>query len=373
MFGLMRAKKCGLTTEEKHFRRLHYCGTCKTIGSLYGQKSRLLLNHDTVFLAEFLTALSGDDVAGWGESYQSYNCLNLPEAEMPLALQFAATANVVLAEFKIADHIADEQKRRFKVAHQVFSKEFRAAENALEKWTFPLEKVRRVLNSQEKREADSKDLKTLAEPTAQTTALFFSEGTKLIGKPEFEQNAFKIGYDFGTLIYLLDAFEDYEQDFKAQKFNALRAVYDLAVTRVSADIKRKVVSELHGLKRDIIAGICELPISESKKSLFSLRLQQNLQRKLQTNLPVIQSGKPCAVNPKPTIKERWRNSLENARKMASGFSWQMPLVFLFVLALNFVAPAQAREARSARECVDLSFNLMFLGAIFGSVLAFPPA
>ena len=371
MFGLMRAKKCGMSAEEKHFRRLHYCGTCKTIGSLYGQKSRLLLNHDTVFLAELLTILSRDEVDNWGRSYQSYNCLNLPKTEMPLALQFAATANVILSEFKIADHIADEKKRRFKIAHQLFSKEFLEAENSLKKWGFPLENVREILNSQEKRETESRDFSSLAEPTAQTTALFFSEGAKLVGKSEFETIAFEIGHAFGELIYLLDAFEDYEKDFKTNEFNAIRAIYDLREAKTPANIKRKVISELQELQSKIVAGIYNFPISESKKSLFSSRLQQNLQRKLQTNLPVIQSGKVCVVKPKQTIKERWHGSLENARKMAQGFSWQMPLVFLFVLILTFTVPAQTREAKSARECFDLSFNLMFLGALIGSVLAVP--
>ncbi|HLM60716.1 MAG TPA: DUF5685 family protein, partial [Pyrinomonadaceae bacterium] len=78
MFGLMRAKKCGTTEAEKHLRRLNYCGTCKTIGALYGQKARLLLNHDTVFLAEILTALRDENIRNWSESYQSFNCLDLP-------------------------------------------------------------------------------------------------------------------------------------------------------------------------------------------------------------------------------------------------------------------------------------------------------
>ena len=93
MFGLMRAKTCGMSVEEKRFRRVNYCGTCKTIGSIYGQKSRLLLNHDTVFLAEILTALNSENVADWQKSYQSYNCLNLPKNEMPIALEFAATTD----------------------------------------------------------------------------------------------------------------------------------------------------------------------------------------------------------------------------------------------------------------------------------------
>lgn len=62
MFGLMQAKMCGMSAAEKNFRRLHYCGTCKTIGTLYGQKARLLLNLDVVFLAELLDALADENL-----------------------------------------------------------------------------------------------------------------------------------------------------------------------------------------------------------------------------------------------------------------------------------------------------------------------
>src|SRR5262249_665373 len=103
MFGLMKAKTCSLPDELKHHRRLHYCGTCKTMGSLYGQKSRALLNHDTVFLAEVLTAISCDteSLREWHRAYQSFNCLTLPKtaAAMPIALQLAASATVILTEF----------------------------------------------------------------------------------------------------------------------------------------------------------------------------------------------------------------------------------------------------------------------------------
>ena len=96
MFGLMRRAQ-----------RLPYCGTCKTLGSLYGQRSRLLLNHDTVFLAELLMEQSGQPE--WSHAYRSFNCLTLPKPEdaMPLALQFAATAAVTIAHFHIADHQVD--------------------------------------------------------------------------------------------------------------------------------------------------------------------------------------------------------------------------------------------------------------------------
>ena len=101
MFGLMKARTCSLSPELKRHRRLHYCGTCKTIGGLYGQRSRALLNHDTVFLAELLSALSGADrrLDEWSSPYQSYNCLALPRSasDMPLALRYAAAATLTLA------------------------------------------------------------------------------------------------------------------------------------------------------------------------------------------------------------------------------------------------------------------------------------
>src|SRR5689334_22022400 len=186
MFGLMKARTCSLTPELKRHRRLHYCGTCKTIGGLYGQASRALLNHDTVFLAELLSALSGADrqLDQWNRAYQSYNCLALPQsnAAMPLVLQYAAAATLTLAEFKLADHLLDSKRRRWRVARRVFSKSFRRAAAQLDEWDFPVADLRRALLSQEAREAragklavsPAEALDDLAEPTASATAMFMT-------------------------------------------------------------------------------------------------------------------------------------------------------------------------------------------------------
>lgn len=369
----MRAKKCGMTTEEREFRRLNYCGTCKTIGSLYGQKSRFLLNHDTVFLAELLSALSGENVADWQKSYQSFNCLNLPENDLPVSLEFAATANIILTEFKLADHISDENKRRYKFARNAFSKEFQTAKKLLREWNFPLCEVENILNSQKTRENESESLDGLAFPTAHTTAVFFREGVKRIGRNELENSAFKLGFAFGKLIYLLDAFEDYEKDFARKQFNAFRAAFDLKETKLPAESRRKIAAILLEIEREIVSKIYELPIAENQQTLFISRLSQNLQRKLKTNLPILKTQKVCAVKPRRTFAQRWQNASEKARSLARQYGWQMPLVFLFVFVFAFAAPAQSRETRSARECFDLSFNLIFLGAVFGAVLAFPKA
>lgn len=361
MFGLMRAKSCGMSAGEKHFRRLHYCGTCKTIGSLYGQRSRLLLNHDIVFLAEILTSLNEEKITDWQKPYQSYNCLSLPNGEMPFSLRFAAAANVILTEFKIADHALDTRQRRFRLAHRIFSKQFIEAQEQFSRWDFPLENVREILDEQADLEKTSTDLDELADPTARTTAVFFSEGVRLIGKNELENTAADIGYGFGKLTYILDAYLDFEQDAKRGEFNALRADY--------GDVsKQKAVSILHQLESEVISNINRLPIADDRKRIFAARLRSNLQKKLGTHLPV----RTCSPKRRQSISERYSRAKSRAKELTADLSWGLVWpVFAFVLVFAFVAPAYAREARSPRECAELGFNLIFLGSLIGGVLALP--
>src|SRR5260370_42678979 len=155
MFGLMRRAQ-----------RLPYCGTCKTLGSLYGQRSRLLLNHDTVVLAELLMEQSGQPE--WNRAYRSFNCLTLPKSEdaMPLALQFAATAAVAIAHFHIADHQVDSGLLRWRLAARYFSPTYRRAAARLRSWNFPLDDMTRMLATQAHREARVESVAHAAEPAA---------------------------------------------------------------------------------------------------------------------------------------------------------------------------------------------------------------
>src|SRR5580698_11071398 len=114
MFGLM--KRAG---------RLTYCGSCKTLGAMYGQRSRLLLNHDMVFLAEPLM-----DEPQWTPAHRSFNCMAMPKAHPP-ALQYSATAAVVLAHFQINDQIADSRGWRWRAIRRFFSAAYRKAASRL--------------------------------------------------------------------------------------------------------------------------------------------------------------------------------------------------------------------------------------------------
>src|SRR5262249_50716050 len=126
----------------------------------------------------------------WQRAYQSYNCLALPvEAEeMPLPLQIAAASNVLLANFKIADQIADSGSAMWRAANAILDPTFKQAAIYLERWGFPMQELWQWFDEQLRREAAPRagcvDVGTLhyyAEPTAEVTALIFDHSAKLLG------------------------------------------------------------------------------------------------------------------------------------------------------------------------------------------------
>lgn len=389
MFGLMKARTCSLAPELKRQRRLHYCGTCKTIGGLYGQRARALLNHDTVFLAELLSTLSGADrqLDEWNRAYQSYNCLALPRtaAAMPLVLQYAATATLTLAEFKLADHIKDSNRRRWRMVNGLFSTGFRRAAAQLAEWDFPVADLRRALRSQEAREArapgaaGSPDdvLDDLAEPTARATAMFLAHGARLAGVATATDAMQCIGRAFGALIYLIDALEDYDKDARNHEFNALRAAFKLTDERLPAEVRKRVADKIRALAAEVETGLGDLPVEASRAQLFASRLRHNLSHKLGARLPVI--AHTCNVKhaTRKTFGERWREAARASRalvekrraahgdRLASRLT--SPLVFASVLPITLLFPRQAAQADSYRECLGLGLNLMALGGLAAAV------
>ena len=392
MYGLMRARHCGQSVEQNDRHRFHYCGTCKTIGRLYGQRSRLLLNHDTVFLAELLTLLSSEPA--WenaDKAYQSYNCLSLPKSEdaTPLPLRLAAAANILLVQFKVDDRIKDAGQNRWlvkwRLIQRLFSGGFHRAVALLRKMDFPVDELLRLQDRQDEREAatitpirnPAAALRRLASPTAAATAMFFTHGARAVGRSDMAGTMWRLGYDFGRLVYLLDAFEDYEKDWRQGEFNALRAAFGWTTESLTVEQRRQAVETLLEIRRRIVGRISTLPIPGAYATLFSERLDYNLSRKTERSLPILTTeAQPCRKR-SLTLAARWKNAVSFAKRMmrmeagaCSKGAWlKAHLAFISVLAVVFLVPSAASRLRSWHDCWSLGFNLMFLSALPGAVLA----
>ena len=405
MFGLMRARIYTQANELRLHRRLHYCGTCKTMEALYGRKSRVMLNNGTVFLAELLSALATDTetLKGWHGSYHSFNCLACPsgDEQIPLPLQFAATAAIILAESKVDDQIVDSQHLVWKTVKRVFSGSFDKAVTWLRSWDFPIDDLRLTLFSQEAREAQarvSRDsanaiLDDLAEPTATATALFFRHGAHLIGKTAHEPTMAKLGYHFGAIVYLIDALSDYRKDRKRGEFNAIQAAYGLSNdgNALPMEIRHAVGKKIRVLQVKIEKALDQLPIADTFKLMFAARLHGNLSRKIgrlpdqkTANLPLSNAARgmrPHTCRVRMTLSERWQHALVFCKKLAhdqnpeesasvlsqcSAFV-RKTFVFFSAMPIAFVAPHQALDTETYGGCMSIGLNMIFISTLVGSI------
>lgn len=300
---------------------------------MYGQKARLLLNHDTVFLAELLMWRQGEPQ--WGPEHRSFNCMSMPKAH-PEALQFVATVTVALAHFQIEDKIADSGARAWKAVRRFFSLPYRRAESWLRASGFAVDEMAALLASQRARETRAVSLDDVAEPTARATEMIFSHAAAEFGS---------MGRRFGRLVYILDAWEDRARDAKSGHFNALAAFPEI-------DGRGELLALTASLESDLPAHL-------------AARLRINVEERLGMRPRVMHAA--CRSS---SVRERWRSAMAFARSMKqrehAGF-WKGAAVLATVPVLAFFVPHLVRSAESWRQCLGLAFNLMAVGAVFATV------
>ena len=279
MFGLMRNTSC-LQAGQPDWYRLHYCGTCKSLARIYGQRSRLFLNYDIVFLAEVLSLLQEANTAQWDPKLYSKNCFDLPKTkDIPTSLQFAADINTILVELKINDNMADDLNHVWKWAKTILHKPFSKIQDRMDQWGIDRQTLvdfqEDDLIRQEKNISNntiSEDLSYYAEPTANITAYLFSKGANAIQQSKYEDLIFQIGFSFGELIYALDAWKDFEKDEEEENFNPL-----FLSSIPSVETKKQQAADWILEKSQQIQDIIQsMEIDANVKESIQVRLQMNL-------------------------------------------------------------------------------------------------
>lgn len=311
MFGLMR-NRCN--AENKEHYRLHYCGTCKTMGSLYGQSIRMSLNFDMVFLGELLSALQQDEGADWQANYHHKSCFKLPNntENQPFALQYAATVNVLFAGLKVDDNIKDSPFFLWKALQWLVNPALKKAEKQLEKWEIDTNFFWEKVKNQHVLEQSNQQLTLaiLAKPTAEMTAYVFSKAAHLIDKAKEAEVLYKLGYAYGELIYLLDAYQDFQEDIRKKRFNAIANAF--STQELNFHIKQKLEAQLQKLSTEIISSFQSLSLSESVIRLFVSRFSLNFHSQLSQISASSQELRPFSL--KTAFMGRLENAKANAEK-----------------------------------------------------------
>lgn len=368
MFGIMRPEGgcSNKNSSDYRFHRMHYCGVCKAMGNSYGHKSRLLLNYDSVFLAELLTELNNDDLNNWEPAFQAINkCLTMPVGGAPVPLQYAADANVLLADLKIQDQLFDNMTLGWSFAQRFFNRPFARNAQKLGAWGIDKKEILNIGEQQLNIEKTHIEFELLenciefyAEPTANLTALIFGNAAKVIAKPELELELSALGFEFGKMAYLLDAFEDMDRDIRKGQFNPLVKFYsnsDCHSEAVKDEIRALIMQKL-----DSCCNCLTNLIPERAEMYFS-RLRSNV---------MLQLFKETKFTPSfsQRLAMRWQNARDFAaeitcdskKNLASKFRFQMLSVAVFVAPKT---PEYMGVARDSSMFVWTAFLTAFLAAV----------
>lgn len=314
MFGLMKATRSSRSSNNNY--RLHYCGVCKAIGKNYGQSTRLFLNFDIVFLAELLGKIAKNQAptADWDKAIHSYNCLNLPQkATIPISLQYAAALNVFLGKLKIKDNIADSKATIsvWKAPALFLSKEFKRAEQQLTNWQLDIQAFYQLFETQVQREKSTKntDYEHYALASAEMTAMAFQAGTPLVDHPEAAAKFYQFGFEFGKLVYLLDAFRDVEQDRASGQFNPF-LLKKYPQNELIAIVSKQLDTALKSLQY--------LPLSMQELRFFADRLEKNTSKQLGlAGCNTCQGSCSKKLRPKLSPSEKWTYSKSLGKQATS--------------------------------------------------------
>ena len=238
MFGYVLINEPELRMREIDLYRSYYCGLCEDLHEEYGRFGQLTLNYDTSFLGFLLTCLYEPE----DEKFAQSSCIVHPFSKRPrrrnVYTQYAADLTILLSWYSMRDNWEDEQQIRGLVMSGLLHGAFkRAKERHPEKAQVIADCLDRLhaLEKQDTCNSICPDSEINGGPQLprpqpvtvdQAGACFGDLMAELFAyrQDEWEQPLRQMGFYLGKFIYLLDAYDDLEDDAECGSFNPLLPV-----------------------------------------------------------------------------------------------------------------------------------------------------
>ncbi len=216
MFGYVRPLRDELKVGSFESYKALYCGLCHTITSRHGRLARFFLNYDFTFLA-MLFSQGGRPAVGRRRCAAS-PFRGKPACAVDPALEIAADETVILAYWKLRDTIDDSSFWRgliFRVPALLLRPAY--AKAAQFRPDFDL-RVRACLR--ELAEMEAEQCPSIDRP-ADTFARILQAAAPVTGDSRRDRPMAQLLYHVGRWIYLVDAWDDMDEDRAAGRYNPI--------------------------------------------------------------------------------------------------------------------------------------------------------
>ncbi len=244
-----------------------YCGVCKSIGRRYGQLARLTLNYDSTFLALLLSSLKNSREL----KLRRERCIVHAVKKRAVVIEndivdYSSDINIILAYYNLEDNWKDRRSKLSAAGMLALKSGFKKIRNKYRLKCDTIEKRLKELDILEKEKCSSMD--RAAEPFAKLMEEVLD--CRELYSDEKPSKALRwIGYNMGKWIYILDAFDDLEDDIKENNYNPLVLQYhynDEEIDTFKSRIREQVEFNLTFSLSEISKGF-ELMDIKSYRSL----------------------------------------------------------------------------------------------------------
>lgn len=218
MLGYVMPDKPELKVREYELYSAYYCGICKSVKQRYGQLASMVLSYDFVFLALVLSGLTSDK-----EHIKLERCPVHPLKKRSIvfdeeAIDYASDMMLLLTYFKLLDDRRDENSKKAKAGLILLRRTFKKImKNNREKCIMIQEKLNKLTDLENENCAS---LDRAAEPFSELMGEVFAAGT-ITSDQVALSHLRRIGYHIGKWIYLIDAYDDIEENLLDETYNPL--------------------------------------------------------------------------------------------------------------------------------------------------------
>lgn len=217
MFGYIVIHKPELKVREYEAYQASYCGLCRSLKRRHGRPGQMTLSFDMAFLALLLTGLYEPKTRTENRRCPAHPAHRHPYREN-IYYDYAADMNIVLTYYKCLDDWKDEHMFRGLAGARLLKGRMKKLKSL---YGVKIAKIGRLLLAlQEAERKNSCDIDKTAGFFGEIMAELF-----VYRKDEWEPRLRRMGFFLGKFIYLMDAYEDVEEDLKKGCYNPFAALY----------------------------------------------------------------------------------------------------------------------------------------------------
>ena len=217
MFGYVVMNKPEIKFKDFDLYRSFYCGLCRELRERYGISGQITLTYDLTFVILLLSGLYEPPVRKG-----TTRCIVHPVRRQPVRknaiTEYAADMNVFLAYYKCRDDWNDDRSPLGLLYGKVLERKDHKIERTFRQKTSRIISLLEDLSAMEK--AGEKDIDKVSGCFGKIMAEIFAYREDV-----WEPTLRRMGFFLGKFIYLMDAYDDVEDDVKKGNYNPFSTRY----------------------------------------------------------------------------------------------------------------------------------------------------